>query len=301
MNALAQGQQGYVARWQLLQLGLGRGAIAARLHSGRLTVEYPGVYAVGPRRAEPRARAAAAVLACGPRAVLSHGSAASLWGMLGRWSFPIEVTVVGNRRQPGITIHRSRTLRHADVTRQHGIPVTSPARTLLDIAPRIDDRRLTRIVNDALRTRLLSLDALAELLTRSPHRRGVRRLRPFVEAPKGPTASVFEDRFLAFVRAHGLPEPEINARVLGREVDVLFRRQRVIVELDSWEFHRDRAAFIDDRERDASALEAGYVTLRLTWERLDERAAQEAARLDAILRARSTDDDPPVHPDPGSV
>ncbi|MGH2857735.1 MAG: type IV toxin-antitoxin system AbiEi family antitoxin domain-containing protein [Solirubrobacteraceae bacterium] len=287
MNALAQRQQGYVSRRQLLKLGLGRGAITARLRCGRLTVEHRGVYAVGPRRAEPRARAAAAVLACGSRAVLSHESAASLWGMLRRWSFPLEVTVAGNRAQPGITIHRSRTLRRADITREYGIPVTSPARTLLDIAPRLTDERLTRIVNDALRTRLLGLDALSQLLARSAHHRGVGRLRPFVQVPNGPTASAFEDRFLAFVRAHGLPEPQMNARVLGREVDALFMPQRVIVELDSWEFHHDRTAFIDDRERDASALEADFLTIRLTWERLDERPDEEAARLRRILRMRS--------------
>jgi hypothetical protein len=285
--ALARSQYGHVTRKQLLGLGLGRGAIETRLDSHSFVAIHRGVYRVGPRRDEPTARAAAAVLACGDGAILSHSSAATLWGMSARWEFPFEVTVTaGDPRPPGITTHRCRTLQRQDVRVQLGIKATSPARTVLDGAPTRTERQLTRMVNDARRNGLLHLHTLTELLDRCPNHPGTKLLRPFTEQTPGVTRSDFEDDFLAFVARYGFPTPQINTRALGREVDVLFEAHKLIVELDGWEFHNDRRSFIDDREEDSEALRHGYTTMRITHERLRDAPDAEAARLDEILRRR---------------
>ncbi len=286
MRALARRQYGHVKRAQLLELGFGQGAIAARLANGSFVAVYAGVYAIAPRREDPIARAAAAVLACGPTAVLSHSSAATLWGMTERWTVPIEVTATVERRRPGITTHRCTTLTRVDVRRHLGIRVTSPARTLLEIAPRTPARDLTRMVNDARRDGYVHLATLADLLARCSHHPGATKLNAIVEQPHGPTRSDFEDRFLAFARAYGLPAPLVNTHLNGYEVDALFEAEKLIVELDGWEFHNDRTAFVDDRERDSEMLKRGYATMRVTWERLRDTPGGEAARLREILSQR---------------
>jgi predicted transcriptional regulator of viral defense system len=150
--AVARKQYGFVARKELYALGLTRRAIEFRIQAGRLIPVYRGVYAVGHLPVGPLPRAFAAVLACGENAVLSHGSAATLWGFNKDWRMPYEVTVRAPRRPEGIIVHRSRALARPDTTRQLGIRVTSPARTVLDNAPRLTGKRLSRFVNDALRT-----------------------------------------------------------------------------------------------------------------------------------------------------
>ncbi|HEY5429612.1 MAG TPA: DUF559 domain-containing protein [Solirubrobacteraceae bacterium] len=287
IRGLAGRQDRLVTRAQLFDLGLGRGAIRSRLANGSFVAVLPGVYALAPPRADPRARAWAAVLACGPNAILSHASAASLWGLTRRWRDPLEVTLTqGDRRPRGIRTHRCRTLRRVDTRRHLGIHVTSPARTILDIAPDTPDRILTRIVNDARREGLLHAATLADLLDRNRHHPGATRLNAFAETPTGPTRSEFEDAFLAFTKAHDLPTPLVNTRVAGYEVDALFEAEKLIVELDGWEFHNDRTAFVDDRERDSEMLKRGYATMRVTWERLRDTAGGEAARLHEILSQR---------------
>jgi hypothetical protein len=277
---------GLVTHAQLVALGLGRGAIEHRVRTGRLIVVHPGVYAVGHRRTDPLAVAAAAVLAGGPGALLSHSSAAALWGMMPRWQAPLEIIVPADRRPAGIRAHRSRTVARRDIRRQLGIRVTRPARTLLDVTPRLNAIGLARAVNVSRHNRHLRLSDLAELLDRLPHHPGASRLRSFLDAPAGPTRSEFEDRFVEFARRFGLPAPEINVYVAGYLVDVLFAAERVIVELDGYEYHGDRSAFERDRERDAAALAAGHATVRVTWDRLAGAAEREAARLDGILRGR---------------
>ncbi|MFL5860848.1 MAG: hypothetical protein ACJ780_08730 [Solirubrobacteraceae bacterium] len=281
--ALARAQQGHVARWQLVELGVRQGLIAGRLKSGEWSAPHAGVYCIGPRRDDPVSRAAGAVLACGPTAVLSHGSAASIWGFWPRWTFPLEVTSTSRRTRPGITTHRCRTLKPGDTTRQLGIPSTSPERTILDLAPRLTARKLTRMVNDARLSGHLHLAALRDVLTRNPLHPGSKPLKPFAEDAANPTRSTFEDEFLAFIEKHGLPTPLVNTTVNGYEVDVFFPQHDLIVELDGWEFHRDRKAFGDDRERDAENLRAGLRTVRVTRERIEHTADREAARLQRIL------------------
>jgi very-short-patch-repair endonuclease len=284
--ALAGRQRGFVTRVQLLLIGLGPGAIDYRIRRGWLIPVYTGVYAVGHRPISPIDRAAAAVLACGDGAVLSHSSAAALWGFVKRWRMPFETTARHALRRSGICVHRSRALTHADIRILLGIRVTSPARTVLDVAPTLDAKALTRMVNEGLLSNYLRHAALAELLDRQPRHPGAKRLRAFVESAAGPTRSQLEDEFLAFTRRFGLPRPEMNVRVAGYEVDALFRAERVIVELDGYSFHSSRAAFERERERDANMLAAGFETLRATWERLRRAPVREADRLQRILEAR---------------
>jgi hypothetical protein len=244
------------------------------------------VYAVGHRPVTPHERASAAVLDCGPGAALSHGSAMALWGFWRRWERPFEVTVVGDRRPPGILVHTSTTLRRRDVTTHVGIRVTSPARTVLDIAPRLNDRALKRTVNSALNSDWLGESELAELVSRLARRPGARRIAPLIDLPGTPTRSGWEDDFPAFCESQGLPTPLMGAVVRGYIVDALFEAEKVIVELDSWEFHKNRIAFEDDRERDTETLAHGFVTVRMTWERIKARPDTEGQRMRAILAQR---------------
>jgi hypothetical protein len=210
----------------------------------------------------------------------------SLWGWDKHWSLPFEVTVTTHRQRKGIRTHRSTALTRRDVRIHYGIRVTSPARTILDVAPRYSDRRLTRLVNDARRSNHLRLPDLRDLLERFPRHPGARLLVPFVRAARGPTRSEFEDAFLVFCDRYGLPTPLVNTTVYGCEIDAFFREVRLIVELDGWDFHQSRASFEDDRERDARNLALGLVTVRITWERLIEEPEREARRLHAILAQR---------------
>jgi hypothetical protein len=200
---------------------------------------------------------------------------------------PYEVTAPSKRRQDGITVHRGTTLTRRDVTRQLGVPVTSPARTVFDMAPRFStDQALRRFVNDARLTYTFHLSALAELLDRHPRHRATKRLMQFVQAPAGMTRSELENLFVDFAWRYGLPQPTINARRGRREPDILFPEERVIVEIDSWEFHGDRSSFERDRDRDADHLAEGLLTVRVTEERLNGLPDREAARLLKILEAR---------------
>jgi very-short-patch-repair endonuclease len=272
---LAARQHGAVARWQLLALGFDARAISYRLKVGRLHLLHRGVYAVGHRPPSPLTTAMAAVLACGRDAALSHRSAAALWRIVPRWYSPTDVTSPRDRRHKGIRVHRSP---NADTTTHHGIRVTTPARTLLDLADVLDDRSLSRAVNEAQVLRLVNPAELTSLLTRSPGRRTSR-----VTLERGATRSHLEDDFVRFLKRHRLPTPELNQQIAGHEVDAVFRDQRLVVELDSRQFHATPNAFEQDRDRDADLLNAGFSTLRITDKRLKEDQAKEARRLKTIL------------------
>ena len=196
------------------------------------------------------------------------------------------VTARGDHRLGGVEIHTSRRLLRRDFRRENGIRVTSPARTLLDCAPLLRQKTLARAVNEALRRRLVRRSDLDDVIRRFPRHPGARELVRFATEKGGPTRSGWEDDFPAFCRHFGLPEPVMAAKVAGWEVDALFADEKVIVELDGWDFHSSRESFESDRERDACTLEAGHVTVRITWERLHERPHQEAQRLHEILRQR---------------
>lgn len=280
---VAARQHGVLTRAQLRRAGLGEDAIAYRCDQGSLHVAHRGVYSVGYVASNPRAQAMAAVLACGPGAVLSHGWAAALWDLAGDPRRPVEVTAPVLHRHRGVRLHRSRTLVPADVTSRFGIPVTAPLRTLLDLADVLADRALERAVNEAQLRRLIRREDLGEALAQAQGRRALARLRRFAERSDAPTRSVLEDAFLAFVERHELPRPHVNQRIAGYEVDMLWREHELIVELDGHASHNLARSFERDRERDAELIAKGYRVVRVTWRRLRDRPDREAARLTRLL------------------
>jgi hypothetical protein len=217
----------------------------------------------------------------------------TLWGFWSRWETPFEVTITGDRRPRGIRVHRSRTLESHDFARQLGIPVTTPARTLLDIAPRLRERQLTRVVKDGLVRKLVSADRLEAVIARHPTYPGAAALAQLISTDENPTRSNFEDGFPEFCERFGLPRPVMNAIVCGFEVDALFEAEKVIVELDGWGTHSSRISFEADRERDAVTTAGGYQPYRMTKRRFDQQQALEAQRLHAILADRRRIHSPP--------
>lgn len=285
LATLAANQHGVVARRQLAGIGFGRRAIEHRLVVGRLHAVHRGVYAVGHPSLTAAGRWMAAVLACGPGALLSHRSAAALWGLRATAATRVDVTVrAGNRcRRPGIALHLTRDLPPAEATSRGGIPVTSVARTLLDLAATLHPAQLRAVLEEAERLELLDARAVVRACDHSRGRRGTRGLRSLIEESTDPppaTRSELERRFVGLCRAAGLPSPAVNARVAGLEVDALWSGPRLIVELDGFAFHHRRAAFERDRRRDATLQLAGYRVLRVTHHRLwsEPSAVIEAVR-----------------------
>jgi hypothetical protein len=284
VRELLRRQLGNVSRRQLLGLGMGSGAIQYRLRTKALAARYDGVYCQTPARRDPPALIAAAVLAGGPDAVASHTSAGYLWGFFSHWEPPLEITLSqGDRRPRHVLTHHCQSLHRSDRSLQHGVKVTSRARTVLDLAPSLEPERLTRLVNDARRNHFLSLDALGAVLDRNPRHPATKLLRPFVDDPANPTASGLEDLFRAFIKRYKLPTPVINFNLRRKQPDAYFPEHNLIVELDGWEIHKDRQAFETDRERDAENLRHGTATIRITEQRLTNTPDREATRLTQIL------------------
>ena len=282
LAALATRQHGVAAHWQLVELGLGRKAIEYRLAAGSLERVHVGVYAIGHEALSGRGRRMGAVLTGGPDAVLSHQSAAALWDLRPSSRAAIDVTVParGRRRRPGITFHRVRHLDEDDRTVVDGIPVTSVPRTLLDLAEVVRPRALERAFEEAERLRLLDVRAVERLLDKSTGRRGQRPLRALLREYREPppTRSELERAFLDLCRAHGLPLPEVNVRIGKYEVDMLWREQKLIVELDGRAFHDTGRTFERDRVRDAE-LQLEYRVVRITYRRLNREPAVVAETI----------------------
>jgi very-short-patch-repair endonuclease len=278
LAALAKRQHGVVTRSQLQALGLGRGAIDSRLGSGRLHAVHRGVYAVGHAYLNQRGIWLAAVLACGKGTLLSHQSAASLWRLIDSAPRPVDVTSThGRPGRKGIRLHRA-TVYPQEKSVRHGILVTSIARTLLDLAERTP-ARLPRAYEEADRLNLLYPRDLEQACGRHEGRRGLAAIRRLMaEERDGATRSPLEDLFVALCRRHRLPTPAVNAHLLGFEVDALWSRQRLIAELDSFAYHRHRAAFERDRSRDAALQAAGYRVVRFTHRRLEQEPVAEELR-----------------------
>ena len=286
---LAEQQHGVVARRQLLALGFSGGGIVRAVGSARLHPIHRGVYAVGHARLSGHGHHLAAVLACGSRALLSHLSAAWLWDLLAAGPTRPEVTAPhrGHRRR-SIRVHHSTCLGAADAASHEGIPVTSVARTLLDVAGVLSPPRLERALEQAERLQRLDLHRLQETMSGCLGHRGVRRLGAALDLYREPVAtrSELERAFLDLIRSAGLARPSVNVQVAGHEVDFLWRDEGIAVELDGFEFHGTRAAFERDRARDHDLQMEGIQVVRLTWRRLQDEGAEVAERLGAGLRQR---------------
>lgn len=286
---MAQRQHGVVGRKQLLALGMGRRAIVGRLQRGQLHELHRGVYVVGARRISRRGRWMAAVLACGDAAVLSHRSAGRLWRLLPPAAESIDVTCPSAQiARRGIVGHRS-TIAEDEWLTEDGIPVTAPFRTVFDLAAVLKKRALERAWHEAGVRELRAKVSLPMLLERYPGRRGVRNLRALLESsePETFTRNDFEEAFLVLVDAHGLLRPRMNAdlAVRGRffEIDCLWERERVALELDSRGVHGTPKRFESDRQRDRILVAEGWRTMRVTWRQLQEEPEAIVGDLRMLL------------------
>ncbi|MGI8729963.1 MAG: type IV toxin-antitoxin system AbiEi family antitoxin domain-containing protein [Solirubrobacteraceae bacterium] len=275
-------QYGVVSAAQLAADGLKRSAIQVRLRTGRLHPIHRGVYAVGHGAPSLEGRFMAATLACGPSSALGYRAGAVHWAFMA-WDDTrlIEVLVTGRARRsrPELNIHRTRHLDPRDVTRHKGIRITTPARTLLDLADVLPVKGLRRAVRQAQSLRLTSVRQIAELLARSNGRRGAHRLAALIADGPAPTRSELEDIVLDAIAGAGLIRPEINVR-LGRVYpDLRWPQQRLTLECDGGQWHSGGLAREDDADRQARLEARGERVLRVSWQQATTRPAQIVERL----------------------
>lgn len=281
---LAREQGGPVSGGQLRDLGLSPSAVKERVRSGRLHRLHRDVFAVGHIALTPRGHAMAAVLAGGPGAAASHRSSGALLAIRPHNGARHDVTTRTHRRSTDrIAFHRNR-LHPDDVTEVDGVPCTTVARTLLDLADVVTEDQLAKAVQRAQILRILDQMQVADLLARANGRRGAARLRTAAGIELPPTRSEFEDRFLALLRRARLPRPLVNVQVLGYEVDFHWPEQRLIVETDGFATHGTRRAFEDDRARDLTLTAAGWRVVRITWRHLIDAPHEVEDALRALLR-----------------
>lgn len=279
-----------VALWQLADFELHPKVVDKRVAAGRLHRVHQGVFAVGHPLLSRHGHLMAAVVACGPDAVLSHRSAAALWGIREDSRSRIDVTAPGRRgRVPaGIDAHRHGSLRPPDRILRHGIPCTSLARTLLDLAGVVSYRQLRHAVKQAEVEGLFDLTAMREVLSRSRRRRGVARLRAAIsdhDPREQLTRMELEARLLNLYRRHDLLLPEVNGHLVVNGIsmmpDFLWRDARLIVEADSRRVHGTVVAFEEDRKRDQMLTAAGWTVIRVTWRQVRD----EPERLIRTIRS----------------
>jgi len=263
LDEIALRQHGVVTLRQLEAVGLSRDAVAKRSKSGRLHRIHQGVYAVGHRGLSLHGRFMAAVLACGEGAVLSHTSAAVLWKLLKPIDGPVHVSVptaAGRKPRRGIHLHRCPSLKALPTTRRHNIPVTTVARTIDDLEGYVPPRlhRRARRQAELMGHRLDNIESDG-------------------------TRSDLETLFLELFARHSIPPPEVNEKLGRWEVDFLWRPQRVVVEVDTWTYHRGSVAFEDDHARDLDLRAAGYTALRFTDLQLEKEPGRVAADVARAL------------------
>lgn len=293
IHLVADPQRGRASRPQLLSAGVEPTAIKRRLRNRQLELVHRGVYGLPNTADLPLAAETAALLACGEGAVLSHHSAATLWGLRPGTARPIHVTIDNRRGCPapdGVIVHRSRTLTRADIRLHQGLPITSPARTHLDVAGHLPDRDVERMLDEGLfALRILTLTHVTELLRRAGGHPGRARLARV--ADHGPRAmqtdSGPEERLLQLIRAAGLPEPRTQVPMLGYQLDFFWPQINLAVEVDAYGTHGSRARFEADRRRDARLLtERGIVVIRLTQAMIEQRPWEAVGLLARAIGQR---------------
>jgi very-short-patch-repair endonuclease len=285
--ALVERQHGVIARRQLLALGLSEKAIEHRVARRRLRPIFRGVYEVGRGGLTRLGWWMAAVLACGPDAFLSHKSAAALWKLRREGAGPIHVSLPRREdgRRPGIRVHRRSNLRAEDRATRHGIPVTSPVCTIVDIAPTLGRAALEAIVNEADKLDLVHVPELRAAVAAMPRRPGLKAVRALLdETTFSLTDSDLERRFLALALRAGLPKPQTQAIVEGYTVDFYWPELRLVVETDGLRYHRTPAQQKRDRLRDQAYAAAGLTPLRFTHGQI----AYERAYVERTLARTAT-------------
>jgi len=280
-----------VHRSELLQAGLSREAVRHRVRAGRLFVQLPGVYSVGQPALQPLGAEAAALLYVGDDCVLSHRTALAVRGLAAgsAESGLVEVTVIGRhvRERPGLRIHRTGRLDVRDVQLHQGLPVTAPARALIDFASCSTDAELERALAEFRVQGLISDGGLEAAMERCPGRAGVGALKALLADEVGAaiTRSGGERRLLRLIRDSNLPRPESNVRVLGYEVDHVWRDAKLVVEVDGGRFHGHQRSFERDRRRDQVLVAAGYRVMRVTGLQLEREPLAVLARIAQALGA----------------
>ena len=288
---MAAEQNDVITTRQLAGCGLDCGAIGVRVGRGGLHRVHRGVYAVGTGVLTLRGELTAAVLACGDGAVLSHRSAAAWWEMLAWGGRAVEVIVPrgAGRCIGGVRPRWSRSLIERDVWRRDNIRVTSPARTALDLAADMAPAGLRRMLRQALAEGRVSIRQLTDVLSRARRHPGAAALRSIVADGHVPTRSELEDLALDLLDGAGIDRPEINPllRLDGRAIrpDLLFRGQRLVVELDGRRWHHDPLTHQDDAAKQAILEAHGYRVLRITWMQVVSHPQQTLRRIRAALAA----------------
>jgi very-short-patch-repair endonuclease len=278
-------QDNVITGEQALDAGLGRGALAHRVKVGAMQRLHTGVYLIGPAPPTPMARARAAALAVGADAVVSHLSAARLFGLLPDKGGDVDITVAGRNpgRRPRIRRHRVKDLPHQDVTTINGIKVTSIARTICDLAATESARDTEHAFQEAL-FRDKTIDrAIAAVLQREPRRRGAPLIRSLIADPRL-TRSERERRILKLIEQAQLPKPLTNVPLNGYVADVFWPHHNLILEFDGWQGHGHRLAFESNRKRDQVMLAAGLRTLRVTDRQLTTEPIALTARIAQTMR-----------------
>jgi very-short-patch-repair endonuclease len=290
--ALAREQHWVVSRAQMLALGFSPKAIAHRLKTGEVHRIRNGVYSVGRPEISRLGEFMAAVLACGPAAFISHHSAAELWEIRPPIGPRIHVSIVAAhaRRRPGLMIHRRVAITDADVTRRHGIPVTTPTCTLIDIAPGLDRATVEAAINEGNKRNLIDPDDLRTALEPAAGRPGVATVREVLtRSAFRLTDSELERLFLPIAENAGLRDLEAQQWVNGFRVDFLCREIGLVIETDGLRYHRTPSQQARDRLRDQTHAAAGLTTLRFTYAQI----RFEPEHVERILRsvvARLTND-----------
>lgn len=284
---LAAEEWGVLSCDELRRCGLSRKMIAERVHRAHLHRLNHGVYAVGHTNVPLEGRFLAAVKACGHGAVLSHFSAAVLWEMVEWDDRRPEVTVRDTtpRVHPGVLVHRTRYLEPRDRRRRKGIPVTSPARTALDVASILPTHSARRAVRQALSKRWLAARDLVDILARQSRRPGAKTLRRIIASGPAPTRSVLEDVVLDLILGAGLERPDVNVPIVvdGSKVIPDFRwpQRRLVVEADGAAWHENQLAREDDSHRQALLEANGERVIRISWQQAVAQRSQTISRLRA--------------------
>jgi very-short-patch-repair endonuclease len=299
--ALAGRQQGVVSRGQMRRLGFSDGRIDDWSREGRLRRVFHGVYAVDPTALTERGRILAAVLACGPGAIVSHRSAAFLLGIGERSPLVIDLIKPGRRGRAidGVRIHDVAYPTPSELVRVHGIPCTGAARTIVDLAGTYGEAQMRETFERAATRKMLDLRAIDAILAGGPRRRGgpcLRRVietwRPVVETTNyEDVRSLFEAKLLPLIAAAGLPMPQVNAPVRTEaetfEVDLLWKDECFIVEADSRLHHGIEVAFERDRHRDRELLAVHHTVLRVTWREAEHEPTKVFDVVRGELEARA--------------
>lgn len=286
-RAIADRHHGVAGRDELLAAGVSRGQIKGSLKAGRLRPMFRGVYSVGHAAVSTEGWCQAALLACGEDAVLGHRTASHLWSFRRDDIFPVSVIVPGSggRKHDRIEVRRTR-LDSSEWMTLDGLRLTTPARTIVDMAGELSPRAMRRLVERAQDLKRFDATRIETVLQRDPRRPGCRPLLHLIallQPDQDGAKSYLERLFLKLIRKAGLPPPEVNVEIEGRERDFVWRKERLIVEVDGYAFHSSRRAMRRDRARDRELTAALWRPARFTYEEVAFEPAGTADELKRLL------------------